>query len=64
MSSNQRDGDATADPPRGGVRAVVERYRDEPNQCTIFPATVDGDERVTTWITAETPWYVDLWEHR
>jgi|GEM_PF-689204 len=64
MSSNESDGGATTDTSQGGVRAVVARYRDEPNQCTIFPETVEEDERLTVWITAEAPWYVDLWEHR
>lgn len=54
----QRDDDRThrrADPE---FRAVVERYDDEPDQCTIFP--VDEDDRESTWITAEAPGFVDL----
>jgi hypothetical protein len=64
MSANESGGGATADPPRGRVRAVVERYRDEPNQCTIFPEVIEEDERLTVWITAEEPWYVDLRQYR
>jgi hypothetical protein len=45
----------------GGYRAVVERYRDEPNQCTIFPVDADETETVTTWVTAKEPSFVDLW---
>lgn len=63
MPSNERDGDATASGSRG-VRAIVERYKNEPNQCTIFPDTSDETECQTTWITAVGPAYVDLWEWR
>lgn len=65
MSSEQTEDDATRDAARsGGFRAVVERYRDEPNQCTIFPKEMDQEERVTTWISAKEPSYVDLWTQR
>jgi len=48
----------------GGFRAVVERYQDAENQCTIFPADAGVDERTTTWITAKSPSFVDLREYR
>jgi hypothetical protein len=47
-----------------GFRAILERYENAPDQCTIFPAGRDPSERVTTWITAEAPSFVDLWEYR
>lgn len=65
MSSNGSDAGATADSSRAeGYRAVVERYQNEPNQCTIFPEDMGEDERVTTWISAKEPAYVDLWANR
>lgn len=65
MSTNGSEGDAVPDEAgASGYRAVVERYRDEPNQCTIFPAESDESERLTTWISAREPTYVDLWVHR
>lgn len=51
--------DVADDAPYDGYRAVVERYRDEPNQCTIFPSHSDEDDR-TTWVTARAPSFVDL----
>lgn len=51
-------------PDSDGFRAVVERYQNAANQCTIFPADADEDERTTAWITAKSPSFVDLREYR
>lgn len=48
----------------GGYRAIVERYQNASNQCTIFPADADRTEQMTAWITAKSPSYVDLREYR
>ncbi|GAB3020792.1 DUF7511 domain-containing protein [Natronobiforma cellulositropha] len=50
-------------PSRGRVEsvvyeAVVERYEDEPDVCTIFPR--GGDDPVTTWISADEGSFVDV----
>jgi len=42
------------------LRAVVERYDDAPNQCTLYPEESDKHERMATWITAQEPAFVDL----
>jgi hypothetical protein len=64
MSPNERDGVRSEGRLSKRVRAIVERYQDEPNRCTIFPEDASEEERLTTWITAADPFYVDLWEHR
>lgn len=61
MSSHGTDRERTGESrPAGGYRAITERYRDEPDQCTIVPVGVGDAEKRTTWITAKSPWYVDL----
>jgi len=57
--------DSTRQPDRRGdsgesLHAVVERYEDAPNQCTIYPEETDEHERMATWITAQEPGFVDL----
>ena len=47
-------------PGTRSLRAVVERYEDAPNQCTIYPEESDDHERMATWITALEPAFVDL----
>ena len=42
------------------LRAVVERYEDAPDQCTIFPTGLDDYERMATWISAREPSFVEL----
>lgn len=62
-SETRRDGpDATS--VDESFRAVVERYQNAANQCTIFPADADRADRTTAWISAEAPAFVDLREHR
>jgi len=56
--------DSTRRPDHGpdspSLRAVVERYEDAPNQCTIYPEEMDAHERMAVWITAQEPGFVDL----
>lgn len=61
MSEGQGPADERA-PTRGDAefRAVVERYDDRPDQCTIFPAAASDDERMVTWVTAQGDSFVDL----
>jgi hypothetical protein len=42
------------------LRAVVERYEDAPDQCTIFPTGLDDHERMATWVSAREPSFVEL----
>lgn len=62
-SETRRD-DPEVESADGDFRAIVERYQNAANQCTIFPADADRTEQMTTWITAKSPSYVDLREHR
>lgn len=64
MPSNEPQGESRTESNRAGVRAIIERYQNEPDQCTIFPEDADDEQRLTTWITAKEPFYVDSWEHR
>lgn len=64
MSPSETRGDDRTAAGDGDFRAIVERYQNAANQCTIFPADADRTEQLTTWITAESPSYVDLREHR
>jgi hypothetical protein len=41
-------------------RAVVEEYDDASDECTIYPMDASLDERVTLWISAQRPGFVDL----
>jgi len=64
--SLKRPGDDTPTHVRceADYRAVVERYTDTTDQCTIFPTDTAGDEQTTRWITALEPHFVDLREFR
>jgi len=42
------------------LQAIVEKYDERPDQCTIFPSRTDGVERMSTWITAREGSFVDL----
>ncbi len=42
------------------LQAIVEKYEERPDQCTIFPSQTDGVERMSTWITATEGSFVDL----
>lgn len=42
------------------LQAIVEKYEDRPDQCTIFPSASDGVERMSTWVTAREGSFVDI----
>lgn len=46
--------------PAQNLQAIVEKYDNRPDQCTIFPSGSEGFERMSTWITAREGSYVDL----
>ncbi|WP_436930354.1 DUF7511 domain-containing protein [Halosimplex halobium] len=46
--------------PTRELRAVVERYEDAPDECTIYPRGVDEHTRMATWISATAPAFVEL----
>lgn len=62
MSSN-----TTRENGAGGYRAVVDRYTDQPNYCTIF-AVGDGQAEfrgdTSAWVRARDPHFVDVRAHR
>lgn len=65
MPSHRPDRDDSADEARDPkFRAIVERYDGAPNQCTIMPADSERTDQTTVWITAKSPAFVDLREHR
>ena len=43
-----------------GLVAHVERYEDAPDECTIYPGDVAGEELVTHWLSAAEGSYVSL----
>jgi hypothetical protein len=42
------------------LQAIVEKYEDRPDQCTIFPSSSEGVERMSTWVSAREGSFVDL----
>jgi len=42
------------------VESVIERYDEEPDECTIFRADIPDRQRLSTWISAKEGSYVDL----
>lgn len=42
------------------LQAIVEKYEDRPDQCTIFPSANEGVERMSTWVTASEGSFVDI----
>ncbi|WP_157572919.1 DUF7511 domain-containing protein [Halogranum rubrum] len=40
--------------------AEIARYDDAPDECTISPTATEGEERLTTWLSAQDGSYVDL----
>jgi hypothetical protein len=46
-------------------RAVVDTDDTEPDECTIFPSSIVDDDTISsTWVSAKSPWFVDLSDHR
>ena len=39
------------DAGREPLQATVVRYRDSPDRCTLAPADVDDDRRLTAWLS-------------
>lgn len=58
-ASETTDSEAAA----GRLAAHVE-VQDGERACTLFPANADGDELVTTWVTAEDDAFVSLADWR
>lgn len=47
------------------IDAEVVRHDDEPDECTLYPATVASrDERMSAWMTARGGGFVDLHDVR
>jgi hypothetical protein len=46
--------------PAQELQAIVEKYDDRPDQCTIFPTGSDGVKRMSTWVSAREGSFVDL----
>lgn len=42
------------------LSSVVERYDDQPDECTIFRSDLPESRRLCTWISAKEGSYVDL----
>ena len=63
MATNWGEPDPEPDGVTEQFRAIVERYENEPDQCTIFPADAE-DKRRTAWLTAKEPAFVHLADHR
>ncbi|MCG1004197.1 MULTISPECIES: hypothetical protein [Halobacterium] len=59
VASETTDSDTAA----GRLAAHVE-VQDGERACTLFPANADGDELVTTWVTAEDDAFVSLADWR
>jgi len=43
-----------------GLRAIIEEYDNEADECTIFPSDVPDDRETTTWISAKAESFVAL----
>jgi len=46
--------------PAQQLEAIVEKYETRPDQCTIFPSSTEGVERMSTWVSAREGSFVDL----
>jgi hypothetical protein len=42
------------------LQAIVEKYEERPDQCTIFPSNSEGVERMSTWVSAREGSFVDV----
>lgn len=43
----------------GILKSIVEKYDEQPDQCTIYPAGIDKRERCSAWITAQEGSFID-----
>lgn len=48
------------DRPQIALRSVVVEYEDGPDRRTMYPDGLDAVERMSTWLTADDPAFVDL----
>lgn len=46
------------------LRAIIEEYDDERDECTVFPDDLDGGKNTTVWISAKSGSFVSLAERR
>lgn len=42
------------------LESIIERYEDQPNECTIYRSDLPEGRRLSTWISAKEGSYVDL----
>ncbi len=42
------------------LQAIVEKYEERPDQCTIFPSSDNGVERMSMWVTAKEGSFVSI----
>ncbi|WP_423751102.1 DUF7511 domain-containing protein [Salinirarus marinus] len=67
MSTEHLDGASTSasPPPREfELRSVVVDYDVGANRCTLYPADVSEEERLTHWLTADEDAFAALTEWR
>ena len=50
----------STDSRRIGLEAIVVRYEDRPDRCTITPRECPEGERLTTWLSADIDAFVAL----
>jgi len=55
------DGPSPAGQP---LEAIVVRYQDGPDRCTIAPKACSDAERLTTWLSADLDLFVDVTDAR
>lgn len=51
-------------PPSQPLEAIVVRYQDGPDRCTITPKDCSDAERLTTWLSADLDLFVDATDAR
>ena len=49
---------------REPLRATVVQYRGSPDRCTVAPADVDADQRLTAWLSLNADAMVSLDDSR
>lgn len=55
-TANERSSDSR----RIDLEAIVVRYEDRPDRCTITPRECPEGDRLTTWLSADIDAFVDL----